>query len=210
MTAVMWLRNLAAFAHAGGRPGRSPVRLLARASEVRQPRAARWRTGGRCCWRACCCRSVSHGRPSRLRRSTASVALRAPVADAPSDAQRSGADAASRQRGRRPNSHSACCRRRHCCPSAVACNWRAGCFGGIRREASRLDPLPDAIRLAQERVGARADMFVSRPVAGPITFGCFVPSSSFRRRSRRWTSRSSTRSPATSCSTCGGATGCFR
>jgi TonB family protein len=45
----------------------------------------------------------------------------------------------------------------------------------IRREASPLDPLPDTIKLAQERVGARAGMLVSTRVAGPITFGVLRP-----------------------------------
>jgi len=48
-------------------------------------------------------------------------------------------------------------------------------LGRIRREASPLDPLPDTIKLAQERVGARAGMLVSTRVAGPITFGVLRP-----------------------------------
>jgi TonB family protein len=45
----------------------------------------------------------------------------------------------------------------------------------IRREASPLDPLPDSIKLALERVGARAGMLVSPRIAGPITFGVLRP-----------------------------------
>jgi bla regulator protein blaR1 len=48
-------------------------------------------------------------------------------------------------------------------------------LGRIRREASPLDPLPDTIKRAQERVGARAGMFVSHRVAGPVTFGVLHP-----------------------------------
>jgi TonB family protein len=56
--------------------------------------------------------------------------------------------------------------------------WLAlGAFalGRIRREASPLDPLPDTIKLAQQRVGACAGMLVSTRVAGPITFGVVRP-----------------------------------
>jgi TonB family protein len=45
----------------------------------------------------------------------------------------------------------------------------------IRRDASPLDPLPDTFERAQDRVGARAAMFVSSRVAGPFTFGVRRP-----------------------------------
>jgi len=48
-------------------------------------------------------------------------------------------------------------------------------LGRIRREASPLNPMPDTIKRAQERVGARAGMFVSDRVAGPVTFGVLRP-----------------------------------
>jgi len=53
----------------------------------------------------------------------------------------------------------------------------AGAFAlrRLRREASPLVPLPEAIRIAQERVGARASICVSDRFAGPITFGVFRP-----------------------------------
>ena len=45
----------------------------------------------------------------------------------------------------------------------------------IRREASPLDPLPEAVSRAQERVGVRAGMYVSTRISGPITFGLLRP-----------------------------------
>ena len=53
----------------------------------------------------------------------------------------------------------------------------AGAFAlrRLRREALPLVPLPEAIRNAQERVGARASICVSDRFAGPITFGVIRP-----------------------------------
>jgi hypothetical protein len=48
-------------------------------------------------------------------------------------------------------------------------------LGRIRREATPLDPLPEAITRAQERVGVSAAMCVSTRVAGPLTFGLLRP-----------------------------------
>jgi TonB family protein len=45
----------------------------------------------------------------------------------------------------------------------------------VRRDAFELEPLPDAIARAQERVGVRAGMYVSARIAGPITFGLRRP-----------------------------------
>jgi bla regulator protein BlaR1 len=45
----------------------------------------------------------------------------------------------------------------------------------IRRDATLIEPLPDAIVRAEELVGARAEHYVSRRVAGPITFGLLHP-----------------------------------
>jgi TonB family protein len=45
----------------------------------------------------------------------------------------------------------------------------------LRRDASPLDPLPESIRHAQERIGTRAGMYVSDRVSGPITFGLLRP-----------------------------------
>jgi TonB family protein len=56
--------------------------------------------------------------------------------------------------------------------------WLAiGAYGlrRLRRDASPLDPLPDSVREAQERIGTRADMYVSNRVSGPITFGLLRP-----------------------------------
>ena len=48
-------------------------------------------------------------------------------------------------------------------------------LGRIRREATPLAPLPEAIARAQQRVGATAAMYVSTRIAGPITFGLRQP-----------------------------------
>jgi bla regulator protein BlaR1 len=45
----------------------------------------------------------------------------------------------------------------------------------LRRDASPLDPLPESVRHAQERIGTRAGMYVSDRVSGPITFGLLRP-----------------------------------
>lgn len=48
-------------------------------------------------------------------------------------------------------------------------------LGRIRREAFELDPLPEPIARAQQRVGVTAGMYVSERIAGPITFGLRRP-----------------------------------
>src|SRR5262245_40857777 len=48
-------------------------------------------------------------------------------------------------------------------------------LGRIRREATPLAPLPEAIARAQTRVGTTAAMYVSARIAGPITFGLRRP-----------------------------------
>jgi TonB family protein len=48
-------------------------------------------------------------------------------------------------------------------------------LGRIRREASRLDPIPEAIARAQDRVGVTASFYVSARTAGPVTFGVRRP-----------------------------------
>ena len=45
----------------------------------------------------------------------------------------------------------------------------------LRRDATPLEPLPAAVRDAQARIGARAGMYVSRRVSGPLTFGVIHP-----------------------------------
>jgi len=45
----------------------------------------------------------------------------------------------------------------------------------LRRDASPLDPLPESVRHAQERIGTPAGMYVSDRVSGPITFGLLRP-----------------------------------
>ena len=52
--------------------------------------------------------------------------------------------------------------------------WLAiGAYGlrRLRRTATLVDPMPHGIRQAQERIGARATLYVSDRVSGPITFG---------------------------------------
>ena len=48
-------------------------------------------------------------------------------------------------------------------------------LGRLRRRATRLDPLPESIRRAQERVGTSAAICVSARISGPITFGLIRP-----------------------------------
>ena len=48
-------------------------------------------------------------------------------------------------------------------------------LGRIRREASELDPVPEPIARAQDRVGVTAGLYVSGRIAGPITFGLRRP-----------------------------------
>ena len=45
----------------------------------------------------------------------------------------------------------------------------------LRRRASPLEPLPESVRRAQERMGTRASMYVSDRVSSPITFGLRRP-----------------------------------
>ena len=45
----------------------------------------------------------------------------------------------------------------------------------LRRGAAPLDPLPESVRRAQERIGTRASICVSDRVSGPITFGLLRP-----------------------------------
>jgi TonB family protein len=61
---------------------------------------------------------------------------------------------------------------------AARASWLTiGAFGlrRLRRSATPLDPIPERVRLAQERVGARAGIYVSSAVTGPITFGLLRP-----------------------------------
>ena len=61
---------------------------------------------------------------------------------------------------------------------AVRALWLLiGAYGlrRLRRDASPLEPLPAGVREAQARIGARAGMYVSRRVSGPITFGLIHP-----------------------------------
>ena len=45
----------------------------------------------------------------------------------------------------------------------------------LRRRASPLEPLPESVRRAQERMGTRASIYVSDRVSSPITFGLLRP-----------------------------------
>jgi beta-lactamase regulating signal transducer with metallopeptidase domain len=56
--------------------------------------------------------------------------------------------------------------------------WLAiGAYGlrRLRRDASPLEPLPESVRHAQERIGTQAGMYVSDRVSSPITFGLRRP-----------------------------------
>jgi len=61
---------------------------------------------------------------------------------------------------------------------AVRALWLLiGAFGlrRLRREAVPFEPLPASVRIAQERTGAQAGMYVSHRVSSPITFGVIRP-----------------------------------
>ena len=45
----------------------------------------------------------------------------------------------------------------------------------LRLAAVRLEPVPLIVREAEARIGARADLYVSDRIAGPITFGVITP-----------------------------------
>ena len=45
----------------------------------------------------------------------------------------------------------------------------------LRRAATRLEPVPAVVREAEARIGARADVYVSDRISGPITFGLIRP-----------------------------------
>ena len=45
----------------------------------------------------------------------------------------------------------------------------------LRRHASPLEPLPESLRRAQERMGTRAGIYVSERVSSPLTFGLLRP-----------------------------------
>ena len=45
----------------------------------------------------------------------------------------------------------------------------------LRRSATRLEPVPTFVREAEARIGARADVYVSDRISGPITFGLIRP-----------------------------------
>ena len=58
---------------------------------------------------------------------------------------------------------------------AVWLSIGACALGRIRREAVALDPIPEAIARAQDRLGTSAEFRVAQRVAGPITFGLRRP-----------------------------------
>jgi TonB family protein len=170
MTAEMWLRNLAAFSMqagllvlAGG--------VLARAFRVEEPRAslAYWRTLLLACLALPFCQTW---KPARA------VAVEAvhvlPDADTLTRAA-SGLQAASVWAWPSLDQIVLIVAVGGIAARAVWLALGAWALGRIRREASALDPLPETIRQAQARVGARAGMYVSARVSGPITFGLLRP-----------------------------------
>ncbi len=172
MTASMWLRNLAAFAMQAGLLVLAGA-ALARAFRIRTPRAALayWRVLLIACVLLPFCQPWQTMAVAPIEQ----AALSAPGADGLSVVLAVGSQAASASGW--PSSDNLILL--VVVAGIVARTlWLAiGAFalGRIRREASPLDPLPDTIKLAQQRVGARAGMLVSTRVAGPITFGVVRP-----------------------------------
>ena len=171
MTAAMWLRNLVAFAVQAGVLVLAGS-LLARLFRIREPRAslAYWRTLLVVCLLLPLCQPWQ----TVAAPSTEGVTT-APVADAPTESV-SEARVPSAERG------SISFERVVLIVLAAGLASRgawlvigAWVLGRIRREATPLEPLPEAITRAQERVGVSAAMCVSTRVAGPLTFGLLRP-----------------------------------
>jgi TonB family protein len=170
MTAAMWLRNLGVFALQAGVLVLAGA-LLQRLFRIREPRPSLvyWRTLLVVCLLLPVCQ------PWRVLTPPATAsAVMTPPADAPTVAARIPVSPPAR-------------------PSmtveslvlvmlgaglAARGGWLvigAWMLGRIRREATPLAPLPEAITRAQTRVGTTAAMYVSARIAGPITFGLRRP-----------------------------------
>jgi bla regulator protein BlaR1 len=171
MTASMWLRNLAAFGMQAGLVVLAGA-TLARAFRIQTPRAALayWRTLLLVCVLLPFCQPWQTMAVAPIEQ----AALSAPGADGLS-VPAVGSQAASASGW--PSTETLILL---VVVAGIAARtlWLAiGAFAlrRIRRDALPFDPLPDTIKLAQQRVGARAGMLVSRRIAGPITFGVLRP-----------------------------------
>jgi bla regulator protein BlaR1 len=170
MTATLWVRNLGAFAIQAGLLIMAGV-ILARAFRIETPRAAL------AYWRGLLltCLLLPFCQPwHTVADAPAGVTTVASTAEVGSDTKL--APAASATPAWPPVER------------AVAIALLAGlmvrsCWlaigawvlGRIRRDASKLDPLPEPMARAQQRVGVTAGMYVSGRIAGPITFGLRQP-----------------------------------
>ena len=169
MTAAIWLRNLAAFAAqagllvlAGG--------VLARAFRIEEPRAslAYWRTV------LLTCLALPFCQPWKTAPAEPLAVVAWPGGDTLTNVA-SGLQATSAWAWPSFDQSILIVAVGGIAARAVWLAIGAWALGRIRREAAPLDPLPETIRQAQERVGARADMYVSDRISGPITFGLFRP-----------------------------------
>jgi len=171
MTAAMWLRNLVAFAVQAGVLVLAGA-LLARLFRIREPRPslAYWRTLLLVCLLLPLCQPWQI-----VTAPSAAVVTTAPVADASNG---------SVSEVREPSAEPASISLERVVLVVLAGGlaargaWLvigAWVLGRIRRTATPLEPLPEAITRAQERVGVSAAMCVSTRVAGPLTFGLLRP-----------------------------------
>ncbi len=171
MTGAMWLRNLVAFAVQAGVLVLAGA-LLARLFRIREPRAslAYWRTLLVVCLLLPLCQPWQ--------------TVTAPATEAVTTAPVAGASIENATPARVPSAERAAISLERVVLIVLAGGlaargaWLvlgAWVLGRIRREATPLDPLPEAITRAQERVGVSAAMCVSTRVAGPLTFGLLRP-----------------------------------
>lgn len=171
MTAALWLRNLGAFAIQAGVLVLGAA-LLARLFRIRTPRASL------AYWRALLvvCLLLPFCQPWHL--VTAPPVQPVVVATIADEPIAIGNDGHGESPSRAPISPQAAVLIVLVGGLAARGVWLvmgAWMLGRIRREATPLEPLPEAIAQAQARVGVNAAMFVSSRIAGPITFGLRRP-----------------------------------
>ena len=171
MTTALWLRNLAAFAIQAGVLVLGAA-LLARLFHIRAPRASL------AYWRALLvvCLLLPFCQPWRL--VTAPPEQPVVVATIADEPIAIGNDSHAESPSGAPISPQAAVLIVLVGGMAARGVWLlmgAWMLGRIRREATPLEPLPEAIAEAQARVGVNAAMFVSSRIAGPITFGLRRP-----------------------------------
>lgn len=171
MTAALWLRNLAAFALQSGVLVLAGV-LVQRLFRIREPRAslAYWRTLLVVCLLLPFCQPWRVVAPP----ATGSVVMNS----APDEPTAAPTETATSTPARSSLAAEAIVLAVLVAGLAVRGGWLvigAWVLGRIRRAATPLAPLPDAIARAQVRVGTTAAMCVSSRIAGPITFGLRYP-----------------------------------